>query len=420
MSWSVVDSGGASSGSSTGSGNNSITLTGIDAQPGDIIIISGGGDSSSLGDPRVFNTPTQKPGGETNDWEPLTALAGGGTALWPAHYSYMMTATTTWTNQSVQMTWGTGGLVATAAFVVLRGGTDDVRGTIPRAGVGQAPGTGITLSGAQAPQAVGDLVVGMVVWREANGVPPVDSDTTDGTWSIAASASNLSGFTSAVSNYHSIQVKEVTGTSNQTFNPTASASQTNGYGAIALGVLAAPNPPVNVDANPSCVTAAIAWEPPANGAAPTGYDVRLDGGAITDVGNVMTHEFTGLTLDTAYVAEVRAYGTGGDSGWTSVGFTTDGAAPGQPVITATAYSTAVAVAWPAVAGASGYRVTLDGGAPIDIGNTRFYTFGGLASETTYTISVTAYNACGVSSDAVTVTTDTLGTVVACPCGNPVS
>lgn len=55
---------------------------------------------------------------------------------------------------------------------------------------------------------------------------------------------------------------------------------------------------------------------------PTGYEVRIDGGAPIDVGLDLDHTFTGLTPETEYELEVRSYGPGGFSDWVSTVETT--------------------------------------------------------------------------------------------------
>lgn len=50
-----------------------------------------------------------------------------------------------------------------------------------------------------------------------------------------------------------------------------------------------------------------------------GYEIRIDGGSPIDVGNTLTYTATGLTPDTAYDFEVRAYDEAGNrSAWSAV------------------------------------------------------------------------------------------------------
>lgn len=83
--------------------------------------------------------------------------------------------------------------------------------------------------------------------------------------------------------------------------------------------IVAPNVPTGLTTSGETNTQiTLTWVAPTSGDAPTGYDVRVDGGAPTDAGNVLTYDFTGLTPGTSYTLEVRAYNTGGDSSWVSV------------------------------------------------------------------------------------------------------
>lgn len=70
------------------------------------------------------------------------------------------------------------------------------------------------------------------------------------------------------------------------------------------------------DTGPTSLT--LTWAAPAAGPTPTGYEVRVDGGTPTDVGNVLTYEVTGLASETSYLVEVRAYGAAWFSEWASV------------------------------------------------------------------------------------------------------
>lgn len=83
-----------------------------------------------------------------------------------------------------------------------------------------------------------------------------------------------------------------------------------------------PDDPTGLAITPGTFGATFTWSA-VTGA--TGYEVRLEGGAGTDVGNVLTHDYTGLTPETLYDspgAEVRAYNADGFSGWVAISFTT--------------------------------------------------------------------------------------------------
>lgn len=119
----------------------------------------------------------------------------------------------------------------------------------------------------------------------------------------------------------------VTAGADATATPTVTATVTGDslareYGATMLVrfrlVPVAPGIPTAVVATPDTYTAVLDWAVPATGGAPDGYRVRVDGGGSTDVGNVLTHEFTGLDPETAYTLSVQAYNAGGSSAWVDV------------------------------------------------------------------------------------------------------
>jgi hypothetical protein len=168
---------------------------------------------------------------------------------------------------------------------------------------------------------------------------------------------------------------------------------------------AVPGNPTGLVANPAQTSIQLDWS--ASTGSPTGYDVRIDGGAPTDVGNVLTHTFSGLTPNTAYTLEVRAYNANGDSGWTSLGSTTDPLVPPDAPtgLVATPAETEIQLDWTASTGApTGYDVRIDGGLPTDVGNVLTHTFTGLTASTLYTLEVRAYNADGDSAYASTTST----------------
>lgn len=84
----------------------------------------------------------------------------------------------------------------------------------------------------------------------------------------------------------------------------------------------APGVPSALAADPSTESLAFTWAAPASGGTPTGYRVRIDGGAATDVGLTLSHLFTGLSPGTTYTLEVQAYNADGDSAWASLEATT--------------------------------------------------------------------------------------------------
>lgn len=156
------------------------------------------------------------------------------------------------------------------------------------------------------------------------------------------------------------------------------------------GTVATPGVPTGLAVDDEDLTTLdVSWA--AASGSPTGYRVRLDAGASTDVGNVLSHQFTGLTPGTTYAVQVQAYNAAGDSAWSSAvnGTTDDLLAPDNLTIVSV-FPTSVSVEWDASTGALGYRVRADGGAPEDVGDVLEHTFAGLEPDTSHTLEVQAY------------------------------
>lgn len=174
---------------------------------------------------------------------------------------------------------------------------------------------------------------------------------------------------------------------------------------------AAPGVPTSVTATPDFTAITLTWAAPSSGGTPTGYDVRIDGGASTDVGNVLTYDFTGLTPGTSHTLEVRAHNGSGSSSWVSV--TADTLTPLPPGIpdnvTAMPGARKIILTWdPPTTGddPTSYDVRIDSGSATDVALAETHTFTGLTLTTSYTVSVRAVNAAG-SSAWVDVDTTTL-------------
>lgn len=186
----------------------------------------------------------------------------------------------------------------------------------------------------------------------------------------------------------------------------------SGWVSASVTTLGPPGAPTGLAVTATTVsTIAVSWVAPVGGTTVDGYDVRVDGGAATDVGAVLAHTFTGLTPDTAYTLEVRSHGPGGTSAWVGLTSTTEGP-PDEPTDLAVtdATITSLTVTWVAPVGGTpvdGYDVRRDGGSPTDAGAVLTYTFTGLTPTTTYTLEVRAYGPGGdsgwVSVDGTTVT-----------------
>lgn len=95
-----------------------------------------------------------------------------------------------------------------------------------------------------------------------------------------------------------------------------------------LLVTDAPNPPTGlIQTGATSATVDVAWTAPAAGAAPTGYDVRVDAGPPSAVGLVTATTIGALAAATPYTVEVRTTAPSGVSAWVSVVATTAAAPP---------------------------------------------------------------------------------------------
>lgn len=118
-----------------------------------------------------------------------------------------------------------GAVVAKAGVVIgLRGSNATLTATVSNRGTSGGPSLVVN------PGAVGRAVVGAVAF-ENNAVPTGDSDTTNGSWSTIAGEAS-SGGSGATNAAVGMQVKVVTASGNQTWNPTGS----NDWSAIAFYV----------------------------------------------------------------------------------------------------------------------------------------------------------------------------------------
>lgn len=118
------------------------------------------------------------------------------------------------------------------------------------------------------------------------------------------------------------------------------------------------------------------------------YEVRIDGGAWSSVGLLLTHTFTGLAEGSTHTLEVRACNEGGCSAADSVACTTLSGVPTNLVVTPT--DTTLELCFDAAAGSPDYyEVRIDGGAPVNIGTDLCHLFVDLACNTTYTLEARA-------------------------------
>jgi len=77
---------------------------------------------------------------------------------------------------------------------------------------------------------------------------------------------------------------------------------------------------------PAPTSSQLSWNAVAGA---TSYETRLNGGAATNRGNVLTYNFTGLAPSTAYNFEVRAVGPGGKSAWSLINASTAAGGGGE-------------------------------------------------------------------------------------------
>lgn len=144
-------------------------------------------------------------------------------------------------------------------------------------------------------------------------------------------------------------------------------------------------------------TATLSWPTGSDNVAVTSYEVQLDAGAWTDVGNVTTVDLTSLTQSTNYTARVRAKDAAGNVSTPALeaSFTTGGPPPGDPtsVVATTVDESTADVTWAAgsPAGAT-YEVQLE--TPSGAGNwaTPAGTLSGLSFEATGLSPATGYRA----------------------------
>ncbi len=151
----------------------------------------------------------------------------------------------------------------------------------------------------------------------------------------------------------------------------------------------------------------------------TGYKVQANSGTVTTLGDVATHDFTGLTANTQYTLKVIAFNSGGESGETTVNASTLPNAPATPTGLASLGGThdSITISWTRSTGATGYKVQVDSGTVATLGDLSIHTFTGLTTDTSYTLKVVAFNSGGDSAAAsvsartkLTTPPVTLGTV----------
>ena len=139
----------------------------------------------------------------------------------------------------------------------------------------------------------------------------------------------------------------------------------------------------------------------------TAYKLRKDSGdSWTELGDVATHSFTGLTAGTSYDIEIVASNSGGDSAAEDITVVT---VPPDPTGLSTSgiTQTSITLTWAEAKSATGYKVRKDSGDSWTVlGNVKTHSFSGLTANTQYTLEVLASNASG-DSDPTSVSARTL-------------
>ena len=142
----------------------------------------------------------------------------------------------------------------------------------------------------------------------------------------------------------------------------------------------------------------------------TSYEVRVDNGSWTDIGDNDVYFFMNLTPATEYDLYVRAVNNNGHSDSATIQSSTRAAAVGfgaptgfgAGIITATT----VATAWTKNSEATSYEVRVTNGSWTDVGDVDEYVFTGLTANTSYVLQVRSVKGTTTSDGvAITITTE---------------
>ncbi|GKX68552.1 fibronectin type III domain-containing protein [Inconstantimicrobium mannanitabidum] len=151
--------------------------------------------------------------------------------------------------------------------------------------------------------------------------------------------------------------------------------------------------PTNINTISDVSNIYLSWNPVTNA---TQYEIEING-VILNVGTDTHYSHTGLDSNTAYKYRVRAV----DGTWSSV-FTANTLLLAPTNINTEPTTNTIKVSWDSVPGATSYKIQIDNGTPVDIGNNTSYTHTGLDSNTNHTYKVCAVG--GIWSNDIPSTT----------------
>jgi len=195
----------------------------------------------------------------------------------------------------------------------------------------------------------------------------------------------------------------------ETYTVTVEAEDANGIiGAPATVTFTLP-PTTPGTPTASTVTgssATVSWAASSSSAGITGYSYQLNGGAWSNVGNVLSIGLSGLAYGTLYTIGVRAQDGNGNFSAVATGtFTTGPSAPGTPTASSIT-GTSATVSWTQAndpLGITGYSYQVNGGTWSAFSNVLSVSLTGLAYGTTYTVAVHAQDNAGNLGDTATGT-----------------
>lgn len=168
----------------------------------------------------------------------------------------------------------------------------------------------------------------------------------------------------------------------------------------------------------------VSWSAATDAVGVTGYEISKDSGSTwTNIGNVLTYTFTGLTAGTAYPVRLLAYDAAGNRPTTTLGLTVTTSAAGgnaAPTMSGSMTFTNITTSgytanWTAGSddtAVAGYDFSTDGGATwTQLGNVLTYAVTGAQSNTTYNPRVRARDAAGLTSNVITAPVTTAAAAV---------